>query len=312
MNKILPTSDLASKLTERLANHISDVDVQALSRISADRLREKALPNIGTIELVSAEDFANLYDDLYVSMFPRQPERERSDLIVDRLRKEFNGQRKGLAPYRIVGIRDHDGAAVGAAQFSVLLLPGGKHAVPYLQYVYVRQQNRRQDMAEVLHTMILAVATADAATHGDRDVPLTLFETEPAGHGEDETSRSVATQRTKIHMKGGAEAMMLRRRSDHKLISPHVQPGLEKDDPPLSLVWAIRPSPKRTEGGIDIAEIGPSLTAAYYQSIRDEGFPENNIQLAESIVAERCIDCDFITMPLCDVVLSNEDKLINK
>lgn len=302
---------LASKLSGKLANHVSGIDLQDFSRISASRLDQKSLPNIGSIELVSAEAFATLYNDLYVSMFPHQLERERSDLITDRLQKDFSGQRKCLAPYRIVGIRDHCGKAIGAAHFSVLLLPGGKYAVPYLQYIYVRKENRRQDMAEVLHTIILAVANADAILHDDRTVPFTLFETEPAGHGEDEASRSIATQRTMIHTKGGAVAIMLRRDNDGNLISPHVQPGLEVGDPPLSLVWAIRPSPARIviqDSNVDIAEIGSDLAAAYYQSLRDEGFPEDNIRLAETIVMQRCKGCRFITMPLCDVVLSKEDN----
>jgi len=297
---------LLLKLSKRLASHVKDVELGPLSRIPEERLAEKAIPNIGLVELVSAEDFATLYDALYTSMFPHRQERERSDLITDRLEKEFTGQRHGLAPYRIIGIRDHDGKAIGAAQFSVLLLPGGEYAVPYLQYLYVRAENRRQDMAEVLHTMILAVATADGKANGNRTVPFTLFETEPAGHGDDDTSRAVATQRAMIHTKAGARATMLRRQSDGVLSSPHVQPGLEVDDPPLSLVWVIRSSPALDAQGVcvvDIKDVGRDLIAAYYQSLRDEGFPESNIRLAESIVADRCADHDFILMALSEVVL---------
>ncbi|KAK5087735.1 hypothetical protein LTR70_006836 [Exophiala xenobiotica] len=275
---------LSRKLSQRLADHVNDIDLVSLSRISEARLTERALPNIGLVELVSAKDFAKLYDALYISMFPHQPERERSDLITDRLQEEFAGQRRDLAPYRVVGIRDHDGKAIGAAQFSVLLLPG--YAVPYLQYLYVRIENRRQDMAEVLHTMILAVATADAKAHDNRSVPFTLLETKPAGYGKDDASQAVATQRAIIHTKAGAVAIMLRRESDGTTSSPHVQPGLEMGDPPLSLVWAIRRSPAMVAQAIDVVDvkhIGQDLIAAYYQSLRDEGFPEPNIRLAESI-----------------------------
>ncbi|KAK5947093.1 hypothetical protein PMZ80_001239 [Knufia obscura] len=306
MSPIGTHANLISRLSQRLVHHVKGIDLISLSRISEARLAERALPNVGLVELVSANDFANLYDALYISMFPHQPERERSDLIIDRLQKEVAGEREELAPYRIVGIRDHDGKAVGAAQFSVLLLPGGDYAVPYLQYLYVRAENRRQDMAEVLHTMILAVATADAETHGNRSVPFTLFETEPTGHGEDDASRAIATQRAMIHTKAGAVAIMLRRQSDGALSSPHVQPGLEAADPPLSLVWAIRRSPALKHWGngvVNIQDVGPGLIAAYYQSLRDEGFPENNIRLAESIVADRCTRCDFILMALSEVVL---------
>jgi len=301
--------NLTSKFSQKLAHHVKDIDLNSLSRISAPRLAECALPSIGLIELVSAENFSSLYDAQYISMFPHQPERERSNLITDRLQKEFAGQRLGLAPYRIVGIQDHDGKAIGAAHFSVLLLRGGLSAVPYLQYLYVRAENRRQDMAEVLHTMILAVATADAKIHGDRDIPFTLFETEPAGHGEDEASREIATQRALIHTRAGAVAIMLRRDCDIDLMSPHVQPGLEIGDPPLSLVWAIRRSPAiltRLAQAVDIEEVGHSLIAAYYQSLRDEGFPEANIGLAERIVAARCRDRKFSVMALGEVVLPKE------
>lgn len=299
------TSDISSKLSQKLSNHIRDIDLERLSRIPITRFVDKSLPNIGLIELVSAEAFETVYNHLYISMFPHQLERERSDLITDRLRKEFANQRPNLAPYRIIGIRDHDGNGICAAQFSVLLLPDGKYAIPYLQYIYVRLQNRRQDMADLLHTLILAVSEADAANYGDRSVPFTLFETEPAGHGNDDESRAVATQRAMIHTRAGAVALMLRRKNDESLLSPHVQPGLEVGDPPLSLIWAIRKSPgvRLSEESPEISHIGRSLVAAYYQSIRDEGFPEANIRLAETIVEKRCEGCDFILMPLQDVVL---------
>lgn len=309
MSATQPTTCLSFRLSERLANHVKDIDLSSLSRVPEARVAERALPNIGLVELVSAQDFATLYDALYISMFPHQQERERSDLIIDRLQKEFAHQRSGLAPYRIIGIRDHDGKAIGAAQFSVLLLPSGEYAVPYLQYLYVRPENRRQDMAEVLHTMILAVATADAKVLNNRSVPFTLFETEPAGHGKDGASRAVATQRAMIHTKSGAVAIMLRKGSDGTLSSPHVQPGLEMGDPPLSLVWAVRRSRAvsvRDDGVVDVKDVGHGLIAAYYQSLRDEGFPEANIRLAESIVADRCKDRDFIVMPLSEVVLPQD------
>jgi len=47
--------------------------------------------------------------------------------------------------------------------------------------------------------------------------------------------------------------------------------------------------------------LGKSLIAAYYQSLRDEGFPEKNIQLAERIVAGRVDGSVFEVMPLADV-----------
>lgn len=296
---------IRSLLDARLMAHIKGIDLGALSRIPVTRFAEKSLPNIGLIELVSGDAFSTIYNDLYVSMFPHQPERERSDLIIERLYKEFSDQREGLAPYRVLGIRDHEGKGICAAQFSVLLLSDTKYAVPYLQYIYVRERNRRQDMADLLHTLILAVSTADATVHNNRMVPFTLFETEPAGHGKTEKDRANATQRAMIHTKAGAVALMLRSK-DGSLLSPHVQPGLEVNDPPLSLVWAIRKSPGTTlaEESPETKDIGLSLIAAYYQSIRDEGFPKANIALAESIVAKRCEGCDFILTPLSDVVLS--------
>lgn len=297
--------EIFALLDPKLFVHIQGISLEALSRIPTSRFAKRSLPNVGLIELVSAENFSAVYDDLYVSMFPHQPEREASNLIVDRLREEFMNQRERLAPYRVIGIRDHEGKGICAAQFSVLLLADGKYAVPYLQYIYVRQQNRRQDMADLLHTLILAVSTADAIRHGNRAVPFTLFETEPAGHGNSDKDRANATQRAMIHTKAGAVAIMLRRNDDGTLFSPHVQPGLEIEDPPLSLVWAIRKSPGMTlaDASPEMNDIGLSLIAAYYQSLRDEGFPEANIALAEKIVARRCESCDFISMPLGDVIL---------
>lgn len=298
-------SEVTPKLSPKLSNHVQGIDLDVLSRIPTTRFVEKSIPNIGLIELVSGEDFSTVYDGLYVSMFPNRFERERSDLINDRLRKEFANQREGLAPYRVIGIRDHDGKGICAAHFSVLLLPDGKFVVPYLQYIYVRPQNRRQDMADLLHTLILAVSTADAANHGRKTVPFTLFETEPAGHGDDDASRAVATQRVMIHAKAGAVALMLRKDIDRSLLSPHVQPGLKVGEPPLSLIWAVRRSPAMilTEQSSEIQDIGLSLIAAYYKSMRDEGFPEANICLAESVFEKRHQGCEFVLVPLQKVVL---------
>jgi hypothetical protein len=284
-----------SKLSTALRAHIEGIDVQALSRIDSARLATRAIPNIGLIELVSAEDFEKKYDALYIKEFPKQAERERSDLITNRLTAQFNGERTGLAPYHIVGIRDSNNEAIGAAQFSVLPLEGGLFAVPYLQYIYVRSENRRQDMSEVLHTITLAVTVADAKHMGNRSVPFTLFETEPPGYGDDEESRSFSRTRAQVHTKGGAVAVVLL--IDGQQISPHVQPGLEVDDPPLSLVWAIRRCPN-LETDWRIADIGPNLMTAYYQSLRDEGFPEENIRLAENMVEERCKQSAWTLIPL--------------
>lgn len=288
------------RLSPTLKQHLSGIDIQALSRIDAARFADRAIPNIGTIELVSSADFSHVYDALYTRMFPKGAERERSDLIVTRLAAQFANERDGLAPYRIVGIRDRQGQAIGAAQFSVLRLNGGEFAVPYLQYIYVRSENRRQDMSEVLHAMTLAMAVADARKmgSGERTVPLTLFETEPSGHGDDEEGRAFSVTRAQVHARGGAVAVVLTK--EGKVASPHVQPGLEVGDPPLSLVWAIRPSPRpgRKWG---IGELGGDLLRAYYQSLRDEGFPEENIALAESMVEERSEGAEWGLMPLDQV-----------
>ncbi|KAL2432204.1 hypothetical protein ABEF95_000803 [Exophiala dermatitidis] len=372
------------------------IPIDSLSRTPTSRLIKTALPNIGTIELVSATDFAQFYDPLYTAMFPRRAERERSHLIVERLAAQARGDRAGLAPYRIVGIRDPEtGEAIGAAHFSVLPVPPKTKknhpllspekpefncAIPYLQYIYIRPQNRRQDLSEVLHTMVLAVSEADAASglvdlnqndsaddddgagHGEgvdtipaaaspaeqhhhrpphyndhpcqqqqqqktiRTVPFTLFETEPPDHGDDQISRDYARERSKIHTNTGGLALMLvpeqttintitttintssatttsNNNVDNtvgKIISPHVQPGLEKGDPPLTLVWVIRQSPNPGRP-YDVNRIGKQLIAAYYQSLRDEGFPLENIRLAEDMVQERCRGRVFQLMPLSQV-----------
>jgi hypothetical protein len=283
------------KLTSRLRQHLEGIDLEALSRVDSARLASRAIPNIGLIELVSGPDFDKTYDALYVKEFPNRAERERSDLIVSRLEAQFADKRQGLAPYRIVGIRDDKGEAIGAAQFSVLPLRGEEFAVPYLQYIYVRSKNRRQDMSEVLHTMTLAVTVADARSLGNRTVPFTLFETEPPGHGHDEASRAFSFTRAQVHTKGGAVAVVVLQ--DNQEVSPHVQPGLEEGDPPLSLVWAVRQSPSPGRDW-NIGDVGEDLLAAYYQSLRDEGFPEENIKLAESMVKSRCEGSEWKLMPL--------------
>jgi hypothetical protein len=288
----------AAKLAPAMRAHLDGIDLQALSRLDASRLASRALPNIGSIELVGRDDFESKYDALYVQEFPRRTEREPSDFISARLAAQYAGERKGLAPYRIVGITDAKGDAIGAAQFSVLSLKGGEFAVPYLQYIYVRRENRRQDMSEVLHTMTLAVTVGDARQMGDRSVPFTLFETEPPGYGEDDESRVYSVLRAQVHTKGGAVAVVLKKGDEET--SPHVQPGLEVGDQPLNLVWAVRQNPLPGKEW-RIEDLGENLLAAYYQSLRDEGFPEENIKLAETMVAERCRGSEWELTPLDQV-----------
>ncbi|KIW65659.1 hypothetical protein PV04_07899 [Phialophora macrospora] len=372
MSSPRPPSIFIPYLTPSLSSLFSHlpptISLDGLSRTAPTRLQKTALPNIGAIELVSSTDFETFYDPLYTASFPRRAERERSDLIVERLAAQARGERAGLAPYRIVGIRDLAGEAIGAAQFSVLPVPprrpkrpGGqpqqlgqgeeqsnvvsaphedgdvrgssaahafstfKFAVPYLQYIYVRAQNRRQDMSEVLHAMVLAVASADAAAMELEDgassslgaenllrtVPFTLFETEPPDHGDDHASRAYALERSKIHTSSGGVALVLRRpksresgpdEAEDEILSAHVQPGLEPADPPLTLVWVIRPSPTSTPNkDYDLTRMGKALIAAYYQSLRDEGFPEKNIRLAERILEQRTKGSTFELTPLADV-----------
>ncbi len=204
----------------------------------------------------------------------------------------------GLAPYYVVGLRSPAGVAIGAAQFSVLTLRGTESVVPYVQYIYIRPENRRQDLSEVLHTLVLAVATAHAKDQSST-VPFTLFETEPPGHGVTQSTQTQATERTTIHARSGSRAVMLRG-EDGLVISGHVQPGLEVGEGPITLIWAIRPSPA-FEGSYDIDDLGQAMTAAYYRSLRDEGFPEQNIRLAEDIVKQRMHNRHFIEMQLADV-----------
>jgi hypothetical protein len=282
---VVIASIFESKLASALHTHLEGIDLQPLSRIDASLLASKAIPNIASIELVNSNDFSKFYDALYIKSFPKRTEREPSHLIVSRLAAEFAGDRNGLAPYRIVGIRDTDNEAIGAAHFCILSLSGSEFAIPYLQYIYVRSENRRQYISEILHTMTLAVAMADAKAMGNRSVPFNLFETEPLGYGNDEEKRAFSTIRAQVHMKGGAVAIVLERYGEE--ISPHVQPGLEVGDPPISLVWTVRRSLVTGEEW-KIGEIGEDLMSAYYQSIRDEGFLEENIRLAESMLEERC------------------------
>jgi len=294
----------AHRLDARLAKLVHDVYLQSLSRHSASRLSTTAVPQIGLIELVSPEVFEPDYQGLYLSMF-HGDERESPERIVQRLQDDFAGLRGGLAPYRVIGIRDADGKVIGASQLSVLMLRSGKYAVPYVQYIYVHPDYRRYDLSEVLHIMSLAVATADAQANGaERTVPFTFFETEPPNHGVSDATRANATQRTAIHAKSGSQALMLRN-AEGRITSCHIQPGLEVGEKPVGLIWVIRPSPAAQTGDHhDLGEISPDLIQAYYQSFRDEGFVEDNIALAERLTAKRMEGCNFVQIPLADVTMA--------
>ena len=285
---------LRLKLSPRLAADISHIDIRAFTRIPPSRLLHTAVPIVGLIELVSADDFADKYNDLYMSMF-HGGERERTERIVERLYDEFAGTRVGRAPYRIVGIRNHASEGIGAAHFSVLPV-NGQLAVPYLQYIYVRPECRRRDISELLHALILAVATAYATTSGlSPDVPFTMFETAPSYHNP------AAEGITKIHSRGGSMAMMLRRK-DGTLLTPHVQPGLERGEQPLTLAWVLRASPINKVALDDLLpRVGPAVGKAYYRTLRDEGFPEENVALAERIFSRREKHCEYCLISLADI-----------
>jgi GNAT superfamily N-acetyltransferase len=293
-----------SKFDDELRLHLNDIDLDSVTRIPNERLSRTALPNIGLIELVSADDFRDNYESLYNAMF-HAGERERSDLIYTRLDEDSRGLRKGLFPFHIVGIKDHNGQAAGAAHFCVLFLPGGEYAVPYLNYIYVRPESRRQDLSELLHTLVLGIAMADARAYARggqvAEVPYTLFETEPVVHGEDDVKRAKAAERTKVHTKSGGVALMLKMKEDGRLISSHVQPGLDAGEPPLTLIWVLRANPGQ-KLSLDGNEMGGALIKAYYKSLREEGFLEENIALAEGMVNERFREArEFCLLPLSAV-----------
>lgn len=286
----------------QLTDRLKDVDVSKFSRLSTERLAKTALLNISRIELVSGHDFQHVYTSLYEAMF-HDGERERAALIVSRLQDELDGKRHGLSPFRVVGLRDSHDQAIGAAQFSILKLRGASRImVPYLQYIYVRSENRRQDMSELLHALVLALTQAEAqsAEGDDHEIPFTFFETDPPCHGATEAARANAEQRTRIHARSGSQALMFRNPTTDRVVSAHVQPGLEWDDPPLTVIWVLRPSPAMATAQ-DVNALGDGLIAAYYQSLRDEGFYEKNIALAEGMVQARRPGNEFFLMPLADV-----------
>ena len=127
MSSHLESSIFAPYISPSIKAHLSNLPtstpLDTLSRTPPSRLQTTALRNLSVIELVSATDFARHYDALYKASFPRRAEREGSELIVERLERQEKGERMGLAPYRVVGIRDLKGEVLGAAQFSVLPVP---------------------------------------------------------------------------------------------------------------------------------------------------------------------------------------------
>ncbi|KAF7184966.1 hypothetical protein HII31_13589 [Pseudocercospora fuligena] len=295
------TQLLTQHFDEILIRHLRGIDLACVSRLSTQRLKQNALPAIGLIESVTGPVFENHYKPLYLANF-HGAEREHPDLIVNRLNEEHSQRRRHNFPYWVLGIRDKSGQAAAAAQFSIFLR--GRHAIPYLQYIYVSPQSRRKDLSEVLHTMVLAIAQADAAKH-DMDVapqvPFTLCETTPAIHGSSPETKAAAAERVQIHAKSGSQALMVRRKGHCRILTAHCQPGLENGEPPLTLIWVLRANPASP---LTIANenLGKSIIASYYQSLRDEGFPEENIALAESLVEDRLrLDHEFCLIPLHEV-----------
>ncbi|KAL5397064.1 hypothetical protein PMIN02_002658 [Paraphaeosphaeria minitans] len=301
---------LAPLLAPTLQHLLAPINLSPLSRLPPSRLLATARPHIHTIELVSPSAFATDYAPLYTSLF-HGGERERPDLIVERLQQDAEEKRTALSPYRVVGLRGERGKVLGAAQFSVLLLDLAHdaeevRAVPYLQYIYIHPSHRRQDLSELLHTLVLAVSMASSPNPSKAKVPFTLFETEPPTHGDDAAARKTALERTSIHTRSGSMALMLCKPpilpdGPPVYISAHVQPGLEPEDPPLTLIWVIRPNPAHHGETIDFNKLGPLVLAAVYRSFRDEAFPEANIALAEEITGKRRAGADFCLMELAEV-----------
>ncbi|KAK4634916.1 hypothetical protein CLAFUW4_02134 [Fulvia fulva] len=291
---------LSPLLDPPLRAQIQAIDLTSLSRISLSRLTKTALPNLGRVELVSGPAYEEHYDELYRTNF-HGGERECSELIVARLIDDAQYKRKGLSPFRILGLRDPAGRAIGAAHFSVLFLTKSGYAVPYLQYIYIRPENRRQDLSELLHTLVLAVTMALAAKRANTDaiaVPFTLCETEPTVPSEDTAKQGHAVDRSKIHSKSGSQALMLRRKYDGRVVSAHVQPGMEMGEPPLTYIWVLRANPA-VELAFEDGDLGKSLIDAYYQSLVDEGFPQENIAQAMRLAeARRDGDAEFCLLPL--------------
>lgn len=283
---------------QSLADYIQGVNLSELSRITASRLKQHAMLSIWRIELVDSVSFSKHYCPLYLDSF-HGAERERPEMIADRLADEFAGRRIGLEPYRMVGIRNRHGMGIAAAHASILTIDGHS-VVPYLQYIYVRPEYRRKDLSEVLHTLILAVATAHAARSSvTAKVPFTLCETAPAKPKSRSEGHGAAVERSQIHAKSGSTTLMLRRK-DGRSLSLHVQPGLEIGDPPLTLVWLVRPNPAIALNFEN--RLGRGIIQSYYKSLREEGFPERNIVIAERIVESRYNQGgDFCLIPLSEI-----------
>ncbi|EME87532.1 uncharacterized protein MYCFIDRAFT_212924 [Pseudocercospora fijiensis CIRAD86] len=292
---------LTAKFDGALIGYLRGIDIACVSRLSTQRLKQNALPAIGLIESVTGPIFESHYTPLYLANF-HGAEREHPDLIINRLNERHSQRRRHDFPYWVIGVRDPSGQAAAAAQFSVFLQ--GRHAIPYLQYIYVRPQSRRKDLSEVLHTITLAVAMAEAAIHhpdAPPQVPFTLCETKPAVHGSNAETKAAAAERVSIHAKSGSQALMVRRKGHCRILTAHCQPGLENGQPPLTLIWVLRPNPASP---LTIADenLGKSIIASYYQNLRNEGFPEENIALAESLVEGRLeLDHEFCLIPLDEV-----------
>ena len=297
-----PVDDLLRpKFDSSLKHLIGDVNLTTLSRVSAARLEQSAIPNINRIEFVDSPKFLQAYNPLYLTNFHGH-ERERSAIIANRLAESFAGRRTHQSPFYVIGIRGKDGKAVGAAHFSILV-PESETVIPYLQYIYIREENRSQLLSEVLHTIVLAVSLVHHTSglrNSATNVPFTVCETRPGRP----KAAVAAVDTMKVHAKSGSQALMLRSKLDGRLLSAHIQPGLEMHDPPTTLIWLLRGSPASDSdlNEDSLQSLGRALVAAYYKSLREDGVPERNVALAERVIEARYQrDCEFVQVPLSDV-----------
>jgi hypothetical protein len=189
-----------------------------------------ASTKVKRIERLSSDTAADIQTQafaLYEASFPSEDEREPVDLIKTRIEeKTFD--------FHAHAYLDEADKVVGYCQGSIVKTANPVAQVFFsLQYCCVDISFRGGGIMQLMHAVNCATLVACAKKLGCDPLGV-IWETEPAGLGEDDESRKFTKSRLIIHNKAGGR-VLIGKRADGSYVNLHVQPRLTPESSPITL-----------------------------------------------------------------------------
>jgi len=278
------------------------------------KLREslETMASFSEIDVENEEEF-DAAMALYVSLFPDPDERQDPEMIRKRLKDMAKidtdpalQAKYGKSRFHVLVGRDAEGRVVAYSQFSTLPLSEElDQNIVYHQYVGFADEAFMQEHYGVegglrggghsytINAAQRLLAALDAKNAGfENGTAGAILESEHIGQAKATDKRALyfTRLRLEIHNRMGAKAIMLEMEDD-SLVSPHMQPRLDKDSDPVLLLMLFRPptydkSAIGTTEEMDL-ERAKAFFQAYFDNFRRVGFNEKDIAEAEAIVMEK-------------------------